>query len=90
MSTFLFKPFFTENTFSHAVDFYLSESQVPSSFSLVPARMTAWKSLSENNSQIFKFYSISPLGRNRIKHLFSTLIPHHRWVETELTYGKLN
>jgi hypothetical protein len=31
------------------------------------------------------FYSISPLGRNRIKQ-HSTLIPHHRWAEMELTY----
>jgi hypothetical protein len=32
------------------------------------------------------FYSISPLGRNRIKQPSSTLIPHHRWAEIELTY----
>jgi hypothetical protein len=36
------------------------------------------------------FYSISPLSRNRIKQHSSTLIPHHRWTEMELTYGKLN
>jgi hypothetical protein len=32
------------------------------------------------------FYSISPLGRNRIKQYSSTLIPHHCWAEMELTY----
>jgi hypothetical protein len=32
------------------------------------------------------FYSISPLGRNRIKQHYSTLILHHRWTEMELTY----
>jgi hypothetical protein len=36
------------------------------------------------------FYSISPLGRNRIKQYSCILIPHHHWVEMELTYEKLN
>jgi hypothetical protein len=26
------------------------------------------------------------LGRNKIKYQSSTLIPHHRWTEMELTY----
>ena len=35
MSTFLFKPFFTENIFSHVMTFFLSESQVPNSISFI-------------------------------------------------------
>ena len=47
MSTFPFKPFFKENTLSHAMIFFLSESQVLSSFSFVPLRRTKCKTLSE-------------------------------------------
>jgi hypothetical protein len=36
------------------------------------------------------FYSISQLGRNRIKQHFYTLIPHHHWAEMELEYQNLN
>jgi hypothetical protein len=31
---------------------------------------------------------MSPLGRNRIKHHICALIPHHRWADIELKYGK--
>ena len=47
MSTFLFKPFFKENTLSHAMVFFLFESQVISSFSFIPSRRTTRKTLSE-------------------------------------------
>jgi hypothetical protein len=45
-----------------------------------------WLKTCALNFKIFHFYSISPLGRNRIKHHSSTLIPHHRWTEMKLTY----
>jgi hypothetical protein len=34
------------------------------------------------------FYSILPLGRNRIKQHSSIFIPHHRWAEIEINMGK--
>ena len=50
ISTFLFKPFFKENTLSHAMVFFLFESQVISSFSFIPSRRTTCKSLSEKTT----------------------------------------
>jgi len=47
ISTFLFKSFFKENTLSHAMTFFLSESQVLSLFSFVPSKRTTCKTLSE-------------------------------------------
>ena len=50
ISTFLFKTFFKENTLSLVITFFLYESQVLSSFSLVPSRRIPCKSLSEKTT----------------------------------------
>ena len=50
ISTFHFKPFFKENTLSHVMTFFLSKSQVLSSFSFAPSRSTKCKSLSEKTT----------------------------------------
>ena len=93
MSTFPFKPFFYREYIFWCNDFlsfFLSESQVPSSFFCPFKKDYMQNFVWKDNNQNFKFYSISPLGRNRIKHLSSTLKSHHRWAEIELMYGKHN
>ena len=91
ISTFPFKPFFYREYIFWCNDFlsfWVTSTQFIffCPFKKDYMQNFVWK----DNNQNFKFYSISPLGRNRIKHLSSTSKLHHRWAETELMYRKQN
>ena len=89
---FLLSHSFTDNTFSDAMTFFLSFWVTSTQFIFFSPfkkdymQNFVWK----DNNHNFKFCSISPLGRNRIKHLSSTSKLHHHWAETELMYWKHN
>ena len=90
MSIFSFKPFFYREYIFWCNDFlsfWVTSTQFIffCPFKKDYMQNFVWK----DNNQNFKFYSISPLGRNRIKHLSSTLKSHHRWAEIELMYANI-